>query len=386
MHIFDPNAIRIEIVRAKTISQAVGGSIQIERNDNGTVSLHRYDLSLSLAKSLIKQLYGMSKFIKPVVIGLMWYDGVIVAAEAHPLGGLGEETVVGVDGTEKSWTPSIATKINSLIARTFNTNDWYFDGRYIYRPSSMLGTLRETLEAATAMSSCGRFRAIDVDALDMYHLHWAGASGLTTRQSVGYISDGGMCALTPPAWTSISEMRELEVASDNEDYEYTSVYSDVGDKWLDQMDQTRSINLEFVLAAAKTTANLFGYKAIECLELPRLMVDLRTVNLLSLPLHVKKTFQTGFSPSNMLAWACGISLRCTEVEQAASMRKLLSQFRKAALVLSDEMAPHQVYVSSVPSMPAVVAIPLTSSSDAASIRATVIQHMINPGDRHDASS
>ena len=89
---FDITKLTTKIVRLKSVTTALGGSINIideEKSTDTKEELIRIEVPLSVARAFIMATNKVTKYLKPVYTALAMYDGIIVAMERHPLAGLG---------------------------------------------------------------------------------------------------------------------------------------------------------------------------------------------------------------------------------------------------------------------------------------------------------
>jgi hypothetical protein len=91
----------------------------------------------------------------------------------------------------------------------------------------------------------------------------------------------------------------------------------------DDINSHLSVNLNFALKAGAEVGALFGYDAIQPLQLPRLMVELRTVNLPNIPNTVKSTYDIGVSFTHSLAWLLGMTRKADTLETLLVVRSLM---------------------------------------------------------------
>jgi hypothetical protein len=81
--------------------------------------------------------------------------------------------------------------------------------------------------------------------------------------------------------------------------------------------------LQFAILAGINLTRIFGYRSIEPLQLPKLMKQLVTVNLQSIPKEIKQTFDIGMSVTQAYAWIMGLMLKVESLDDYVYMKRLL---------------------------------------------------------------
>ena len=108
---FDISKFEVKNVYLKYITRAVGGTMRILDTANSTADDEKI-ISKPVPVHVIdafKRSY-MTKYIKPVLTAVCYYDGIIVAMQPHPLGNLGKESYETLFGT-KYWESNIERNI-----------------------------------------------------------------------------------------------------------------------------------------------------------------------------------------------------------------------------------------------------------------------------------
>lgn len=330
---FQPDLLTTEIVYLKSVTTALGGSISVSASDvNSTKEvLTRIPVPLAVARSFIQLHKKITKYLKPTLTAIVRYDGLVIALERHPLSSLGVLETDSVFG-KKVWEPAcvgnIELFIKPLVAR--GDRDWFFDGRYIYAFSS--NDMTNVLYTADYLTKGGKYRKVAATSIDIQEL--ADRTKLTPseRSCLAFVTKDKNFAVSPPIWKDLSDvgasqLKKAGVVSDDDYDEDDEGSGDVtGSKTkfsFDDIDSHLSVNLNFALKAGGEVGTLFGYDAIQPLQLPRLMVELKTVNLPNIPNTVKSTYDIGISFTHSLAWLLGMTQKAETLETLLVVRSLM---------------------------------------------------------------
>jgi hypothetical protein len=328
---FDPEKISIEIVRLKAVSIALGGSVVIidEKHTTPQKEIHkRYEVPMSLARSFIVRHKRMMKYLKPVYTAIVRYDDRIIALERHPLGALGKLEDDGLFG-KKLWNPDVQDNFDKiLVPLTVYAGDrnWYFDGRYIY--SFEANDVKSVVNRSQWMSKDGHFRKVHAVTIDLQEMQNKDKLEPTARTCIAFLADNGQFAISPPIWKDISDIGLTQrrkgghVDVDDEDNSVTVEVAESVDQF-DGHDALMAVNLGFALKAGNEIGRLFGYEAVEPLHLPRLMIELHTVNLPNLPKEIKATYDIGLTFTHAVAWLLGMQKRTNTLDSYLTVRSLL---------------------------------------------------------------
>lgn len=104
---------------------------------------------------------------------------------------------------------------------------------------------------------------------------------------------------------------------------------------LDLIDKNYYVNLNFTLEAAKYVGQSLGYESISFLELEALLVRLNTVNLYSIPEHIRNLTPVDQSFKECLAWFLAACLKETNIKFLNDYRFILSSFLSSWLIKKD---------------------------------------------------
>lgn len=323
---FKPDQIRVDLVELKSVTTAGGGSISVVDPNRSTAKKEVYTripVPMAVARQF-KERHKTSKYINPVWTAVVYYETLVIALERHPLGAAGSATMTDEDGNVHIWTPECQRNIDSIVRTVINQGNrkWYFDGRYVYT-----FTDDEAMAAIQGdhLSSDGRFRAIEVEALPLHFVNDGEKLIVGDRTCVAYIAGNGQFAITPPIWKDVRTVGRKQTQQDNNDDEEEVTYP------FDNLNEHLNVNLNFALRAAKDLSEHWGLDAIEAVNLPQLMLNLKTVNLPSVPKDVKSTYDCGMSFTHAFAWLMGYQRRVSSLDELLAVRGLLKYLTQKGL-------------------------------------------------------
>lgn len=340
---FDPSLVDIEIVQLKAVSTALGGSISIidTKRSTPTKEAHaRIEVPMSLARSFIVRHKKITKYLKPVFTAIVRYDGRVIALERHPLGSLGKLEDEGLFG-KKKWVPDCQDNLDKLIIPLVvysNARDWYFDGRYAYSFDGK--NLDEVVRVAPFMSKTGQFRKLQSLTIDLQEMQTKKDLDPAERTCLAFVAANGQYAISAPIWKDLANVGATQMRKsrgDDANGEMALTITETVDdgfnarngtvqQALDQfdtIDEHLAVNVNFALKAGKEIGKLFGYEAVEPLQLPRLMIEMHTVNLPNVPKEVKATYDIGLNFTHAVAWLLGLQKRTNTLESYLVVRSLL---------------------------------------------------------------
>jgi hypothetical protein len=103
------------------------------------------------------------------------------------------------------------------------------------------------------------------------------------------------------------------------------------------------VTLNFALAAGKELADSFGYDVIQPLQLPKLMIQLKTVNLPKLPKEIKATFDIGMTFTQTLGWLLGLTKQANSLQQEEAVRRLMKYLTSKGIFRKDSLKQEKIY-------------------------------------------
>ena len=339
---FNATKLTVEIVQLKTVTTSLGGSITVVDETKSTdvkEVTKRVVVPMAVARQFIQDTKKITRYLKPVYTAIVRYGDHIVAMERHPLAGLGELETEGLFG-KKRWEPACETNLETLVKPTIESSDqdWYFDGRYAYSFNS--GTIERAVGEADNLTRDGQFRKVAATAIDLQNLAKTDKIAPTTRSCMAFVASSGELAVSPPIWKNISDIgsSKLDKNTDDDDdgLDDDDVEVTVNNRFtFDTVNDAFNVNLNFVLKAGKEIGQTFGYEYVEPLQLSRLMVELRTVNLPNVPKQIKSTYDSGLPFTHVLAWLIGMSRKADTLETYVVMRSLMKYLTKRGIFKSD---------------------------------------------------
>jgi hypothetical protein len=350
---YDPSLISIELVRLKSVTTALGGSISI-LNDN--LSSHKKEVTtrvtcpLSVARAFIQKHKKVTRYIIPVVTAVVRYDNKIICLERHPLGTFGEMESETLNGSMKEWQPDCDLNLERYITPLTNkaTREWFFDGRYIYSLNSL--DIQKEIDNATHLTETGTFRKLSVMSIDTQELANADKIQPVERTCVAFVTSTGEYSISPPIWKDLSTVGANKL-DDNSDAPSINMHS------FDKLDEQMSVNLNFALAAGRQIGLRFGYDYVEPLQLPKLMIDLHTVNLPNIPKQIRSTYDIEIKFTHCMAWLLGLLQKADDLDTYIMMRSLMKYLTqkgvyrntafKAQNIFQDELTVADVELKSL---------------------------------------
>lgn len=309
------------------------GATELEARAKNKTKGTRIEIPFAVARQFIK-LTKFTQYPKPVEIAVMSYDGMVVNLERDILTNI-------KDGRQEGdvWMPHLERFLTLFDQTVLPEDAWYFDGRYVYSfPSNLLETLQTSSEASPIMdilSRDGIFRTGLVNSIDLYEIDEYRSKYLVQEQRgvmAISINGGEQFAVSPPVWKNVeaigsSAMVEVNSATDHEEFRDRSDGVTVGEErkaqLIDLLDDKFSLNLNFTINTAKSISDHFGYDTIDPLQLPEIILALKTVNIPSLPKEIKTTFSIGLQPSHALLWLLGLINKAEDIDSFLAVKAAL---------------------------------------------------------------
>jgi hypothetical protein len=215
--------------------------------------------------------------------------------------------------------------------------EWYIDGKFLYSfPKDVVDCVCD----AEYLSKDGKFRAIDVDVIKLADLDDRTKISPDKRTCLAFVSSTGEFAITPPIWKNVSNVgasATKKLADGGGDIDGKKVFQ------FDVIDEHLSVNLNFALKAGKEIGAMLGWDAIEPLQLPKLMLQLQTVNLPNISNAVKSTYDIGIDFTHAIAWLIGISTRVETMEAQMAVRSLLKYLTTKGIYRANLFTPEHIF-------------------------------------------
>lgn len=338
---FDINKFRVEHIKIKRVSGMQGGTVTFLDEKRSTPEKEVFTkrrIPVNVAR-MFKKEYVLTQYIKPVLGALLYYDNHVVALERHVLGNLGTEDQEGLDGKTK-WRSRCEENVETYLPET-TTGDWYIDGSYIYQFT--LG-LDLAMQHSTPLNDNGKFRQINAITIKLADLAHKLNPQYDTRVCLGYFPNDKDGMISPPIWKTLDKIGSKHITHDDEENEdVTNLIVDLHQ--FDKIDEAMCVNLSFVLKAGRELTNAFGYDSIQPLNLPSLMLRLRTVNLPNVVTSVKTTYDTGLPFTHAAAWLLGLLHRVNTLESFIVVRSLLKYLTSRGMYRRDAFNKQQIFTN-----------------------------------------
>lgn len=340
---FDQSKISFQIVLLKSITQALGGSIQVvdeEKSVGKKEVMERITVPLAVARAFIMRHKKVTKYLKPVYTALVKYEDRIIAMERHPMGAMGELVTEGLDGELIMWKPYSQINLERLVSPLLNNSkrEWFFDGRYVF--SFEQSMIQNVLSSGVPLTNDGKFRKLIATTIDFQELSNADKLQPQERSCLAFVTKDGDYSISPPIWKDIGSVGMSK--SENDEGLGGAVARGTNISF-DDLNERMSVNLNFALKAGKEIGAMFGYEYVEPLQLPRLMIELHTVNLPNIPKQVKATYDIGLQFTHAMAWLLGMARKANNLDTYIMMRSLLKYLTKRGIFRNDELDASQVF-------------------------------------------
>lgn len=347
---FNPDKLVTKHMQVKMVSGALGGTLTVLDENRSKRTKKEVFTKIKIAHHITRHFskkYRITKYLKPVLTAVTFYENFVVCLERHPLGNLGKEKTEGLFG-EVTWTSDSETNAGKLVNTLTSGKNWYIDGTYIYHMSS------SHLASAEVLSEDQKFRQVKVEAIKLCTL--GDFPKIEERVCLAFFPNKGDMYLTPPIWKTLTNIgnRQLSARASTRNADVDDMVDDnsvryVGEKidetQFDQIDEKLCVNLGFVLKAGRLLSEVFGYDSIEPLGLPDMMIQLRTVNLPTVANEVKQTFDTGLKFTIAIAWLIGLTKRAETLDSFITLRSLLKYLTTKGVYRKGAFKPEHIFKS-----------------------------------------
>lgn len=339
---FDPKMIRVERVKFKQVSMALGGSIryldEAHFKKTGKEKFRRLYVPMAIARNFNVR-YMNPRFIQPLEGAITFYADRVLALELQSRDLKGMRVVEGAFG-KREWITASETAFDDVLncAPDIKAGKWFFDGTYVYAFAS--DNIEQIIKSASRMTKDGLFREVRCKAFNLTRLanksriHLVSAAGvkrrkgqkpggseattLDERSCMAVVLSDKQFTISPPIWKQLGHnVSNKGGFEDKEDGVFESSAN------LEAINGKVFVNLSFALACARDISEHFGYHAVTPLQLPRLMIQLKTVNLPHVDKTIKSTHDIGLTFIQGLAWLLGLLNRAKSIEQSDVIRRHL---------------------------------------------------------------
>lgn len=332
---FDPELVTFQKVKVKRVTTALGGSVTVLDEAHfartGKEIFHKIDCPVAVARAFGMK-HGMSAFLKPAETCLSFYDGRIISIELAPAHLKNERFTQGLFEDSREWLSQSEANFRVHIRKQLAEGVWYFDGLYVYKFAK--DNLLEAVADSKPLIADGSFRDVRCTAVNLSRLY-AGSESLSEKQKQKSAEDalaieersclgfalGEISVVSPPIWKDLSNVHDRKMKGRDIDTTEDGVFDSAAT--LSTMDDKLFVNLQFALTAGKEISQAFGYDKIAPLQFPKLMIQLRTVNLPAMVKEIKATHNIGMKFTHALAWLLGLLHTATGVDQMNAIRRML---------------------------------------------------------------
>ena len=323
---FNYSNLRVEIVKLKSVTAALGGAIRVVDEKASKKKKHEVYARVPVSQTLVREFaktYKATKFIRPIEAALVYYRNNVVAIERGPIGA----HILRQNDASWKWSPDCNKNIDELHNMTAN-GVWYTDGRQVYQvPTTKAAIERE----GKNLNSESTFFSVSVSAIALSQLNSPVHKMKSSMSAVvAFISKDGTVGVSAPVFKTDSNLGMLEIKDNRHP--------------LDQIDVDHAVSLGFVLYAGKTLSESFGYDILDVLQLPKLMVQLKTVNLPRLGKEMKETVDSQLPFTYAMAWLIGLGERAKTIDQYMIVRSALKYLISKGTFERKKLMMDQIFV------------------------------------------
>ena len=298
---FDKDKLEYRKVKLKSINASNGYVVL----DDGK----RLECTSSLVSTIYKNIYGMTSFTIPAEFCLMMYEGLVVSLEKAAIN---ERYVITSNGDMVEWQPLMISRVDNVLAKCRVEYEYYFDGSYIY---TFGDSIPYKLRFGRKMTDDGKFVSVDVSASNLSNV-LSDINPFGRRNCLGYIASNGSYAVTSPLWATLVNIGENNMKK-------ATMEIKGGMTQFDKVDRNMIVSLQFAIYSGKMLSKVFGYHSLDFLQLPKLMIQLNTVNLPNVPVDIRNTFDIGIPFTQCMAHLLGLLRKCETLEEVCMMNKVI---------------------------------------------------------------
>jgi len=298
---FEKDKLEYRKVKLKSIN-ASNGYVVLEDGK-------RLECTSSLVSTIYKNIYGMTSFTIPAEFCLMMYEGLVVSLEKAAIN---ERYVITSNGDMVEWQPLMISRVDNVLAKCRVEYEYYFDGSYIY---TFGDSIPYKLRFGRKMTDDGKFVSVDVSASNLSNV-LSDINPFGRRNCLGYIASNGSYAVTSPLWATLVNIGENNMKK-------ATMEIKGGMTQFDKVDRNMIVSLQFAIYSGKMLSKVFGYHALDFLQLPKLMIQLNTVNLPNVPVDIRNTFDIGIPFTQCMAHLLGLLRKCETLEEVCMMNKVI---------------------------------------------------------------
>lgn len=298
---FNGQAITFGYYKLKAISQSTIDPKITFVDDQGK------DVKMSLPSSIGRRLnikcQKVTKFVVDFPCCIAMLGGRIVAVDVP------QPAEFANWQATKEWVSPIEKNVK--VVRDLDPNQWLFDGQYAYRNDGSLNILEGSGFAFQPVKTYNLYKMdipMTLDEVSMACLAYRKTDG--TYQVT--------CPVTRASGGFLQLVGDVEQWGADDQFINNSVASDLA-----LMDNNYIVNLKFVNYAAKRVTDCFGFESAEPLGLPLLMIEHRTMSIVSLPQSVQQTSPAPFKFTQGVAWIIGLFGRIQTIEHLMVVKSIM---------------------------------------------------------------
>jgi len=259
---------------------------------------------------------------EPHRMAFLFYKNNVVTIEPAPLFSkidhkvLEEQYDIDIRERQLAWRSPMQDNLAKLIEMGHFDHNWYdfhFDGSFIY-------PVRKNLDGFLPVDKDGRFFMGRAESLSVQKLKESSLIGKRGRSETPtattlprlvlvYKVDKRVCI--SPTLTKDS-LKEL-------DWALASISKDL----MDKINAHYHVNVDFVLTAAKVVRDLYGYRALAFLRLPKIMTTLKVSTLKGIDKAIRRLTPVEMDMKSTVAWLLGFMQRETDYEKSVKLFNLL---------------------------------------------------------------
>ncbi len=225
-----------------------------------------------------------------------------------------------------TWNSTIATKTESLkkeLQAKLDSNDLFFDGKFVF-------VLPKNPELPENGFPYTNIKSSTTDNFFLLNCDSYNLTRITAPQELKESKRFVYCyhvkhPVTQQYVTALSPTFKILSKEKNTDMVEN----------LDLLDNKYYVNLNFTLESAKYVGQSLGYEAISFLELEGLLVRLNTVNLYSIPEHIRNLTPIDQTFKDCLAWFLAACYKETNIRYLNEYRFILSSLLSSWLIKKD---------------------------------------------------
>jgi len=325
-------------IGAKSVTTALGGSVRFVKIDDEDAEF-RMKIPFHLARQYIKAAKNGS-FLAPQRSEVIMYDGQIVGFERFPYAAYKNDTQEELEQVVDKWISRSRRALDKLILPYIEESSdllkWCIDGYAIY---GIPLTKQDWINDSVPLNKAGTFRRLRVP---VFNLSLIGEGSTAVNDVTDLIQESDCLVfkapnddvyITPPIWKHLGQVGSSKLTSGDS----------VDTELFDTIDEKLHVNVNFALDVAEKITTLFGYEAAEALQLPELMIEYHTVNLMALPVAVKQTAPCGIQFTHVLAWLFGLFRDQVDIKEMLNFRTILKHLTTKGLQMGDVTGEKAVY-------------------------------------------